>query len=146
MSEKQQNYANHTRFDPWFHFTLLPFLLFFLIAGIVGIFRSHHDRPAHVVLAVLAFVLLWIALRARTYSLKLQDRVIRLEEHLRLAALLSEPLRARIPELTVKQLVALRFASDAEVSALVERTLSEKLEPKAIKQAIQNWRGDYLRV
>ncbi len=84
--------------------------------------------------------------KIRLNALRVQDRVIRLEERLRLASLLPEPLRSRIPELTVGQLVGLRFASDGEVAKLVERALSEKLSREDIKKAIQTWRPDNLRV
>ncbi|HEY0796787.1 MAG TPA: DUF6526 family protein [Acidisarcina sp.] len=146
QNEKPQNYANHARFDPWFHFTLAPILIFLLISGVVGIVRANHNRHQHIVIAVGAFLLLWIVVRARTYSLRVQDRVIRLEERIRLSVLLPDPLRGRIPELTVQQLVALRFASDVEVPTLVEKTLAENLEPKAIKKSIQSWRPDHFRV
>lgn len=145
MSEtKQQTYANHGRFDPWYHFFLAPITLIILIASIVHLIR--HPHPWGAVHVVLAFALFMLVVKLRTYPLKVQDRVIRLEERLRLATLLPEPLRARINDLEVRQLIALRFASDAEIPALVERTLNEKLTQKQIKQAIQNWRADNFRV
>jgi hypothetical protein len=145
MSEaKQQNYANHARFDPWFHFFLAPIALIIFIASIVHLVR--HPHPWGVVHVVVAFALFMLVFKVRSYPLKVQDRVIRLEERIRLATLLPEPLRPRINELDVRQLIALRFASDAEIPALVERTLNEKLTQKQIKQAIQNWRADNFRV
>jgi hypothetical protein len=145
MSEtKVQTYANHGRLDPWYHFFLAPISLIIFIASIVHLVR--HPHPWGLVHVVLAFALVVLVVKLRTYSLKVQDRVIRLEERLRLATLLPEPLRSRINELDIRQLISLRFASDAELSALVERTLNEKLAPKQIKQSIQNWRADNFRV
>lgn len=152
MSRKTpQTYANHRRFDPPFHFFLLPVFVLGLVMSLIHFF--YHLRESDMrgnfhafLLIVLAFAMITLAFKVRLYSLKLQDRIIRLEERLRLTQLLSEPLRSRIPELTEGQLVGLRFASDAEVPKLVESALSEKLNRKDIKKAIQNWRPDYWRV
>ena len=145
MSErKPQTYANHTRFDPVFHYFLAPVLLITVILSFIHLVK--HPGIASLWHVLLAVALLLIAGKARAYALKAQDRVIRLEERMRLATLLPEPLRARIGELTERQLIALRFASDAEIPALVERTLKENLTQKQIKQAIQSWRPDYFRV
>ncbi len=145
MAEKKpQTFANHTRWDPLFHFFALPVFLLLAIAGLVHfIWRpSLHSALMFIVAVALAIVVL----KTRLYALRVQDRVIRLEERLRLSSLLSEPLRSRIPELTEGQLVALRFASDAEVPKLAERAISEKLSQADIKKAIQTWRPDYWRV
>jgi hypothetical protein len=93
----------------------------------------------------MSIVLFMLAGISRSQTLRVQDRIIRLEERLRLQALLPAEDRAHIDELSIKQLIALRFASDAELPALVRKTLTQNLEPKAIKQSIVNWRGDYYR-
>jgi len=152
MAEKKpQTFANHARLDPPFHFFVLPVfglgLLFALIHFFAHITESGFRDHFHAFLLILlALALLILVLKVRIYTLRVQDRVIRLEERLRLSQLLSEPLRSRIPELTEDQLIGLRFASDAEVAQLVARALNEQLDRKQIKQAIQSWRPDYWRV
>jgi hypothetical protein len=152
MAEKMpQTYANHARLDPLFHFFVLPVFGLGLLLTLIHFFAhitkgDWRDHFHDLLLVVLAAALLTTVLKIRLYSNKLQDRIIRLEERLRLTQLLQEPLRSRIPELTVDQLCGLRFASDAEVAKLTERALNEKLSRKQIKQAIQNWRPDYWRV
>lgn len=148
---KPQTFTNHTRLDPQFHFFLIPVFAIGVVFALFHFFAhvAHSDFRENFhafLLIVLAVALLTLVFKVRLYSLKVQDRVIRLEERLRLTQLLSEPLRSRIPELTVDQLCGLRFASDAEVPKLVERALNEKLSRKQIKQAIQNWRPDYWRI
>jgi len=152
MSEtKPQTFANHTRWDPPFHFFVLPILILGLILSLIHFFAhiTHGDLRDHIhafLLILLATAFLILAFKVRLYALRVQDRVIRLEERLRLAQLLSEPLRSRIPELTESQLCGLRFASDAELPKLAERALNEKLSRADIKKAIQTWRPDYWRV
>src|SRR5579863_2797252 len=148
---KPQTFANHTRLDPPFHFFVIPVFAIVLVLTLIHFFAHLHESDFrdnfHAGLAiVLAMALLTLVLKVRLYSLRVQDRVIRLEERLRLMQLLNEPWRSRIPELTEDQLCGLRFASDAEVGRLAERALNEKLSRKDIKKAIQNWRPDYWRV
>jgi hypothetical protein len=139
-----QSFANHVRFDPLFHFVSLPIFVFAFIWSIVHVVRHPNFHNAGLVLVFFAAVI--ITFKARLYALKVQTRVIRLEERLRLLQLISEPLRTRIPELTESQLVALRFASDAECPALVEKALADKLDNKTIKKAVGTWRADFWRV
>jgi hypothetical protein len=143
-STTQQNFANHARFDPVFHFFLAPVLLITFIASVVHAVR--YPGWWSIWLAIVALALVVLAGTMRRYSLKVQDRLIRLEERLRCAALLPAPLFAQTAKLTERQWVALRFAPDAELPGLVERVVHEDLTPKQIKQAIQTWRPDTFRV
>ncbi len=139
-----QTFANHTRFDPPYHFFVIPVLAITVLVTIWNLIQNASFYSAWMVVVALALVVL--ALKCRLYALKVQTRVIRLEERLRLATLLPESLRAKIPQLTEGQLVALRFASDAEVPGLVEKALAASLPNTEIKKAIVNWRPDYFRV
>jgi hypothetical protein len=139
-----QSYSNHTRLDPIFHFFLLPVAAINLIVSIVSCFRNPSlDKGWIIVLSLAAVLAIFLI---RTYSLKVQDRVIRLEERLRLSQLLNASLCARIPELTEGQLIALRFAGDAEVPGLTEKALAGNLKPADIKKSIVTWRPDLFRV
>jgi uncharacterized protein DUF6526 len=142
--DKPQSYAHHAKFDPAFHFFVLPVLAINVIAAIYHLVRFPGLGSAWFL--VLSLALAALAGRTRAFATKLQDRVIRLEERIRMTALLPEPLRSRIGELTDSQFVGLRFASDAELPALVQRALDEKLSRTDIKKAVTNWRPDYSRV
>jgi len=144
MSTTPQTKTNHTRLDPSFHFTLLPLTLLVVIWSVIHAIR--HPLTESFALVLLSVLLLWTAFKSRSYALHVQDRLIRLEERLRLTFLLPETLHGRIPELTERQLISLRFACDAEVPELTGRILAERLTPKQIKEAIQTWRPDYFRV
>ena len=149
----QQNLANHAKIVPAFHFFLMPVLVL-NFAGSVYLVHStaRHAWGAfpllHAILnLILAVALIVLALLARIFALGVQDRVIRLEERLRYQQLLPDDLKPRIHEFTINQLVALRFASDAELSGLARKVLDSNLNNrKAIKQMIQNWRADYQRI
>jgi len=145
MAEKRpQTFANHAHLDPLFHFIVLPVFGLSVIGGVIHfLWRPSVHSGVFFVISVAALI---TVLKIRIYCLKVQDRVIRLEERLRLASLMPEPSRSRIPELTEAQLIGLRFASDGEVAKLAERALNEKLSRADIKKAIQNWRPDYWRV
>lgn len=139
-----QNFSNHRRFDPIVHFFVLPVFVATLIVTIVHLVRRPGLHSA--LLVVVALAALIAVFKIRLYALKVQDRIIRLEERLRLSNLLDPALRPRIPELSEDQLVGLRFASDAELPALAAHALNEKLSRDEIKKSIHNWRPDHWRV
>ncbi|MFZ3332099.1 MAG: DUF6526 family protein [Candidatus Acidiferrales bacterium] len=139
-----QTFANHAKLVPMFHYFVLPVLVINLVSSIVHGVR--HFSVNSVIAALVAAALLVLAFYARIFALTVQDRVIRLEMQLRLQNLLPADLRPRIPEFKVAQLVALRFASDAELPDLARKVLAENLQSrKNIKQLIRNWQPDNLR-
>jgi Family of unknown function (DUF6526) len=144
MADKQQTYANHARFVTGYHriaFPLLAGYAFWAIYRAVTAFSMDTFMTM-----VLAIGVLLVTFYARSFALRVQDRVIRLEMRMRLRETLPPNLHARIAELTPGQLVALRFASDAELPALCTKVLDERInQSKAIKLLIRDWQGDYLR-
>ena len=146
----EQSYANHRKFVPGYHFVAGGILTINLLWSIYRAFRPAiegtpvFDRVLSVAVAVALGLLLWYT---RIFPLGAQDRVIRLEETLRLQRLLPPDLQSRIGELRRGQLIALRFASDEEIPGLTRAILDGKLSTQAdIKQAIRSWRADHFRV
>jgi hypothetical protein len=139
-----QDFRTHRRWDPWYHFFAFPVLG---IAFFVQLWQAIKAPSGWTIWeTIVAAALVVLALKARTFALKVQDRIIRLEERQRLGALLPEPLRSRIGSLTEQQLIGLRFASDAEAAGLVQAALDENLSGEAIKKRVKDWRPDFFRV
>jgi len=143
-SDAPQSLKNHTRFDPWFHFFLAPATILITIWAIIHLY--HHKDSTSILLLGVSIMLLITETKARVYALKVQDRLIRLEERLRLAKLAPDLSSQQIQSLTESQLIALRFASDSELPTLAARAADQNLGSKQIKEAIQNWRADWFRV
>jgi hypothetical protein len=145
LAENTQSYSNHARWHPPFHFFLGPGSFVVLILTVVNVIRHYQRLDAWILLLIgILFPLAVVLIRVN--PLRAQDRLIRLEERLRLQALLSAELTSRIGELTESQLIALRFASDNELPVLVPQVLSSNMQAKDIKKAIAMWRADTFRV
>lgn len=145
MSEKKpQNYENHAKFIPVFHYIALPLLL---VNFFGALFRVTQEISFYTFNGVgLAISLIVVAVFTRLFALKAQDRVIRLEEQIRMQTFLPDALKAQVGRLTMGQIVALRFASDEELVDLTQDALNQNTSPNALKQAVKNWRPDYDRV
>jgi hypothetical protein len=145
-----QTYKNHVRWDPAWHFFLLPMLMLNIVFAAYKLVHDWHMTDNHHFIfgwwVVISIVLFMVAMKSRMYPLKAQDRIIRLEERLRFKALLSADDLARSHALTESQIIGLRFASDAELPGLIARTLKENLTQKQIKEAIVTWKPDHFRV
>src|SRR5882762_5945696 len=141
----EQNLANHGKFFPPFHFFVVPVLTINLIYSLYW-WGKMGFAPRGILQVLVAAALAVGFLSARMMALKVQDRVIRLEEQLRFDRLLPVDLKARIGEFSVDQCIALRFACDAELPLLARKVLQDKVtERKAIKKMVTNWKPDYLR-
>ena len=144
-----QTFATHRKFVPGFHFVTLGILVINLIWSLVRVifpipFVPVQDRLLNVAVAVALALLGWYV---RNFPLRAQDRIIRLEERLRLERLLPPDLRGRIGELSTGQLIALRFASDAEVPELTRVVLDQDVKSQdEIKKKVRDWRADHLRM
>jgi hypothetical protein len=142
---EEQKFANHTRRVPPFHFFVMPVFVINFFWSLYRLWQLGFSFAA-IFGVLLAAALVILPLSARMFALKVQDRVIRLEERLRYERVLPEELRWRADELTADQFISLRFASDEELPTLMRKVLDDKLtERKTIKQLIKNWRPDYLR-
>jgi len=146
MAEHEpQSYANHRRTVPAFHYFALGVLVLNLLYAASHVLRWF--SAGYLLQTLTAAALLTVAFYARAFALTAQDRIIRLEERLRLEPLLPDDLRPRIGELAPAQLVALRFAGDEELAELVREVLDQKIADRdAIKRKIKDWRADHLRV
>lgn len=140
-----QNFENHTRWHPAFHFFILPVMLINFFWAVVMFVKAPGWNSGWWI--VVSVALLMLTTFVRTYSLKVQDRLIRLEEKLRYQQILSPALAQQTGNLTVRQTVALRFAADEELEELINSVLSGKfVKTKDIKRAIKQWRADNFRV
>ena len=137
-----QDYGNHRKFVPAFHYVALPILLINLIYSVYVAVTSFSVDS--VIALFVAVALIIVGLFARVFALGAQDRVIRLEERLRFENLLPQEQKATIGELTTAQLIGLRFASDGEVADLVATVCAEGIEDREeIKKRVKNWRPDH---
>jgi hypothetical protein len=139
-----QNYKNHGKMVPGFHFVTGGLMLLLFIGSIVNLVVSAHENIYSASLIVLIAVILnLLAFYARSFALKAQDRAINAEQKLRYYLLTGKPL---MEELSMRQVIGLRFASDEEFPALAEKALHDKMSEKEIKATIKNWKPDYYRV
>lgn len=145
MADRVQTYASHRRYIPEFHFFVLPVLIINAVLMLWGFARHPGFDPGwRAVVAVALAIGIWTA---RSMALRAQDRIIRLEERMRLERLLPPSMREQASSLSTSQLIALRFASDDEVPDLTRRVIDGELRTRAdIKRAIRSWRPDDLRV
>ena len=145
---EEQSYAKHAKFVPLYHFVLFALIVVAFIGSLVNLYRrfadeNHVGRLSAELIVLMSVALLLLFFFARTFPLKAQDRAIRAEENLRHFALTGKLLD---PRLTIKQIVGLRFASDAEFPALARKAADESMSLADIKKSVKTWRPDHDRL
>lgn len=140
----EQNYSNHVRYEPTYHFFISPIVSINVLVALWFIIR--HPSYLTVWNILFAVAIAALAFTTRVYALKNQNRMIRLEERVRMMQVLPPDLRARIPELKTRDLIALRFCSDDQLPELTRSVLAGECSGDEIKKRIHTWRPDYLRV
>jgi len=141
-----QNYKNHLRLNPAHHFVLIPTVLGLFVWSIVHFFVSDVGFEEKLFWFLASFALVLISMITRVYALKNQDRLIRIEMRQRYFELTGISFAAKESELKLSQIIALRFAPNEELLALIEQTIKEKLPNKEIKMKIENWQADLVRI
>jgi hypothetical protein len=143
--QKSQNYANHRRYAPGYHFVTLPLVIGYTAWSILRVMDNPVEDTWYALVGALA--LLGVYTFTRVFPLKVQDRVIRLEERLRLARLLPADMQPKIDTIRASHLIAMRFASDEEVPGLVQQVLANPgMSANDVKKQVRNWRGDWFRI
>jgi hypothetical protein len=143
---EEQSYSKHVKFVPMFHGVLFGILVLTFLGSLFNLYQSigDHSRLYNAsLITVISFAMFLLFFHCRIFPLKAQDRAIRAEENLRHFVLTGKRLDSR---LTIKQIVGLRFASDAEFAALAQKAADEGLSQDAIKRAVKNWRADHDRL
>lgn len=141
-----QNYKNHRRLNPVHHFILTPITLVIFVWSIINAFQDDQSLAHKIYFTLTATILLILGLLSRSYGLRNQDRIIRIEMRLRYFELTGTSFSTKEKQLRLGQIIALRFASDDELLGLMDRTIGENLSGTDIKKAIKNWQVDNMRV
>ena len=145
MATPNQSFENHARFVPLYHYVTFPLILVAVVWSAVRLAQA--PSTDRLLVTLLALGLALAAYWARAFALGVQDRLIRLEERLRMDRLLTGDLRARIGDFTTEQLIGLRFASDVELGELAGRVLSEGIsDRRSVKALVTSWRADHHRI
>ncbi len=141
-----QNFKNHRRSNPLYHLVLLPLAALLFFYSLANFFLEPGELKENIFNSALALAVLLCTIISRSFALKNQDRIIRMEMSQRYFELTGSSFSEKEKQLRLSQIIALRFASDNELLDLIERAIAEKLESKVIKMLIKDWKADKRRV